>query len=198
MKNISIRFATPKDASSLLSIYAPYVRKTSITYEYEVPSMAEFERRIRHVTKSYPYLVAESDGEPLGYAYADRFHERQAYDWSVETTLYIREDCRNMGLGKLLYDTLEKILKVQNIVNVNACIAYPPTEDEYLTQNSVNFHRHMGYHLVGEFKKSGYKFGRWYSTVWMDKQIGIHQDVQPPLLPIDEVREFINKEYGIM
>ena len=89
---MTIRVAKPEDAKGLLEIYAPYVEKTAITFEYEVPSEEEFAGRIRHILTKYPYLVLEENGELLGYVYAGTFNERSAYDWAVETTIYIRED----------------------------------------------------------------------------------------------------------
>ncbi len=124
--------------------------------------------------KKYPYLAAERNGRLMGYAYAGTFNERAASDRSVETAIYIREDARKDGVGRMLYEALEKILCKQHILNLNACIAYVETEDPYLTKNSVQFHEHMGYHFVGRFHKCGYKFGRWYDLVWMEKHIGEH------------------------
>ena len=172
MKEVRIRIATIEDAKELLEIYGPYVENTAITFEYEVPSQDEFKKRIENILNKYPYLVAENQGEIVGYAYASSFHSRAAYQWSVETSIYIKQDQRNSGVGKALYQELERILKLQNILNLNACIAYPETEDEYLTKNSVEFHEHLGYRMVGEFHKCGYKFDRWYNMVWMEKHIG--------------------------
>lgn len=179
MENYKIRIATREDAEELLAIYAPYVKKTAITFEYDVPSVEEFAGRIDHILSKYPYLVAEKDEKIVGYAYAGTFYNRAAYDWAVETTVYVCEEQKKMGIGKCLYEALEEILAKQNILNLYACIAYPETEDEYLTKNSVKFHEHMGYRLVGEFCKCGYKFGRWYNMVWMEKYIGEH--VERPL-----------------
>ena len=173
--SITIRTAVPEDAQALLDIYAPYVEHTAITFEYEVPSVEEFSSRIRHTLQKYPYLVAEENGRLLGYAYASPFHDRPAYDWSVETSIYVDQKIRHKGVGKKLHDALEAALKEQGILNMNACIAYPPADDdEYLDKNSVEFHSHMGYRLVGEFYKCGYKFHRWYNMVWMEKLIGDH------------------------
>ena len=158
----SIREAKLEDAAELLAIYAPYVEKTAITFEYTVPSVAEFAERMQQVQQRYPYLVAEQDGKLLGYVYAGPFHERAAYDWAVETSLYVRQGVRRTGIGTALYAALETCLQEQGILNLNACIAYPPKEDEHLDKNSVEFHTHMGYRLVGEFHKCGYKFNHWY------------------------------------
>ena len=95
---LTIRFATPADAEALVAIYAPYILKTAITYEYEIPSVAEFARRIETYSAKYPYLVAELAGAPVGYAYACPLGSRPAFDWSVEAAIYIREDCKGMGI----------------------------------------------------------------------------------------------------
>lgn len=186
---VRIRPAAPADAGALLAIYAPYVNETAITFEYEVPGAAEFAGRIENTLKKYPYLVAERGGEPLGYAYAGAFKDRAAYDWAVETSVYIRRDARHLGLGRALYAALETALAAQGILNLNACIAVPPTgEDEYLSGDSVAFHERLGYALVGQFHACGYKFGRWYDMVWMEKFLGAHAADQPPVRPFPEVR----------
>ena len=190
---ITIRPATPDDAEALLSIYAPYVEHTAITFEYEVPSVEEFRERIIHTLQLYPYLVAERTSadstatEIVGYAYAGPLHARAAYAWSVETSIYVKESEKKSGIGKTLYLALEKILAAQNITNVNACIASPVVDDEYLNHNSIQFHEHFGYSMVGEFHKCAYKFGRWYNMVWMEKIITKHQDKQPPMIPFPEL-----------
>ena len=189
--NIHIRTASAADADALLAIYAPYVRETAITFEYEVPSAEEFAHRIMHTLEKYPYLVAEKDNEVLGYAYAGPFHERAAYDWAVETSIYVDQTRKHSGVGRLLHDALEDTLKKQGILNMNACIAYTPVEDAHLTNNSVEFHRHMGYRLVGEFYKCGYKFHTWYNMVWMEKQIGEHLADQPAIRKFREIESEI-------
>lgn len=177
--DISIGVVTPKDAEEILSIYAPYVENTAITFEYTVPKISEFRSRIEKTLERYPYLKAVSDGKIVGYTYAGVFHERQAYDWAVETTVYVKSGCAGQGIGKMLYNSLEKCLGAQGILNLNACIAYPENQDEYLTRNSAEFHKHIGYRTVGEFYKCGYKFNRWYNMVWMEKLIGEHNKYQP-------------------
>lgn len=174
ISGVVIRIAEEADAEKLLEIYAPYVEKTAITFEYTVPSLEEFRDRIRETLKKYPYLAAEKDGEILGYAYTGAFGKRAAYNWAAETSIYLKENRRHMGIGKQLYTALEKISKAQNILNLNACIGYPEKEDSHLTKNSFQFHEHMGYRLAGEFHQCGYKFETWYNMVWMEKSLGEH------------------------
>jgi len=197
-KQITIRVATPADAKALLRVYAPYVLNTAITYEYEVPDEAEFAERIRRILQKYPYLVAECDGEAVGYAYASTFIGRAASEWSVETSIYISADCRRMGIGGRLYTALEAILKMQNILNLNASIACSPGKDDrFVTRNSVNFHNHMGFRTVGEFDRCGFKFGRWYDLIWMEKHIGEHTANPLPVRKFDDVRDEVREKLGI-
>ena len=186
--DIRIRAATTADAKQLLAIYAPYVSKTAITFEYETPSLAAFQERIENTLKRYPYIVAEKNGEILGYAYTGAFVGRAAYDWAAEVSIYLKESRRGIGLGRMLYGALEELSKAQHILNLNACIGYPELEDTYLTRNSVQFHAHLGYAIVGRFHKCGYKFGTWYDMVWMEKLLGEHPDVPAPLIPFPELR----------
>lgn len=180
--DIHIRVASVDDAEALLAIYAPYVVKTAITFEYEVPSLDEFRGRICHTLQKYPYLVAEEKGKILGYAYVGPFHDRAAYDWAVETSIYVDENLRRSGVGGKLNRALEAVCKAMGILNMEACIGVPEVEDEHLTRNSEEYHTHIGYRLVGEFYKCGYKFGRWYNMVWMEKLIGEHKDeMQSPI-----------------
>ena len=187
-ETITIRPAKKEDAAELLAIYTPYVKQTAITFEYEVPSIQEFAKRITDTVQKYPYFVAECGSELVGYAYAGPFKERAAYDWAVETSIYVKMDRRQLGIGKKLYEALEAALQKQGILNVNACIAYPKTEDEHLTKDSVYFHEKCGYTMVGKFHSCGYKFDRWYDMVWMEKMIGEHKSPQEPVRWFPEIR----------
>lgn len=196
-EKITVRIATEKDAPALLKIYEPYVLQTAITFEYEVPTLEEFTRRIRNTLQKYPYLVALRQGEICGYAYAGEFHARAAYDWAVETSIYVGLDYKRQGIGRRLYNALEKALGEQGILNLNACIAYPAGEDPYLTRDSVEFHKRLGYRMVGEFYQCGYKFHRWYNMVWMEKHIGEHLTQQPPVKPFPLIASSLGEKYGI-
>ena len=169
-----IRKATIDDAERLLEIYAYYVKNTAISFEYDVPSLEEFRNRIGGTLKKYPYLVLEDDGIIQGYAYAGAFVGRAAYDRSCELTIYLEKKKKRRGYGRALYEALEQALKNMGILNLYACIGDPVAEDEYLTRNSEQFHRHLGFSKVGTFHKCGYKFNRWYNMIWMEKIIGEH------------------------
>lgn len=178
-QTIRIRDAVPDDADRLLEIYAYYVEHTAITFEYAVPTPDEFRARIEQTLRRYPYLVIEADGVIRGYAYAGAFKERAAYDRCCETTIYLEHTEAKRGLGRKLYEALEERLSEMGILNLYACIGYTDAEDEYLNKNSAEFHAHLGYATVGTFRKCGYKFGRWYDMIWMEKIIGEHKNDQP-------------------
>lgn len=177
MNSITIRMASPADAPAMLEIYAPYVRHTAITFEYDVPSIGEFSQRMESTLGFYPWLAAEENGRIIGYAYAGPFKARRAYKWAVETSIYVARDCRGRGVGRMLHNALEEILHRQGILNMCACIAVPhDREDETLTLGSVRFHEALGYRMVGRFDRCGCKFGRWYDMAWMEKHIGEHAE----------------------
>ena len=173
--HLTIREARLEDAEAMRAIYAPYVEHTAVTFEYETPTIEEFRRRMETVQARYPGVVVEDDGCLVGYAYASPFKERDAYQWAVETSIYLDITMRRKGVGSLLYEQLEEALRRQGILNMNACISYIEPEDEYLSLDSVRFHERMGYTLVAHFHQCGKKFGRWYDMVWMEKLIGEHK-----------------------
>ena len=182
--NCSIRLARSQDAAELLEIFRPYVLETAVAFNYEPPTLDEFRNTMEDRLRRYPYLVAETEEGLMGYAYASPFKARAAYDWAVETSIYVKQGHAGQGYGRLLHDRLETLLKAQNILSMYACIAYTDWEDAHLTNNSMNFHAHMGYELTAKFPKCGYKFGKWYDMIWMHKEIGSHNVPPSPLIPI--------------
>ncbi len=179
MDTITVRDAVPADAARILEIYAYYVEHTAISFEYEVPTLAEFEKRMERTMQKYPYLVVEQDGVIQGYAYAGAFVGRAAYDYSCELTIYLDHAAKKRGFGRKLYEALEERLRALGFLNLYACIGYPDVDDEYLDKNSAAFHAHMGFETVGTFHKCGYKFGRWYHMIWVEKIIGEHKTQLP-------------------
>ena len=177
---MNIRIASPEDAPALVEIYAPYVRDTAITFEYEVPTAEEFSDRIRNTLEKYPYLAAEEAGCILGYAYASAFKIRAAYSWSVETSLYVRQDVQRQGLGSALYRALEEHLCRQHICNLCACITYP-------NPASIAFHERHGYQMVAHFHRSGFKLGAWHDMVWMERELCPHTNPPLPFIPFSQL-----------
>lgn len=171
----SIRIAKEEDMERALQIYSYYVEHTVVSFEYAVPSLEEFKERYRNIIKKFPYLVVEMDGEIVGYAYANTMKSRAAYNWGVETTIYLdKERCRN-GIGSALYLELEKYLARQHILNLYACISYP-------YPMSVLFHEKLGYQKIGHFRNCGYKFNKWHDMIWMEKLLGEHKENMQPVI----------------
>lgn len=182
MGEINIRTVTAADAEELVSIYAPYVLETAVTYEYEVPSVEEFRGRIENTIKKYPYLAAVEDGVILGYAYASAFHPRAAFQWSAEATVYLRKEAHGRGIGRMLYEKLEEILAKQNVQTVIALIADPNPE-------SVAFHEKMGYSIAGRLTNCAYKLGQWRGMYYMEKFLGNHDGEPKTFIPYPEIAE---------
>lgn len=180
MANYTIRRAKSEDAQALLTIYAPYVTDTPVTFEYEVPSLGEFTGRIQSVSAEYPYLVCERDGTANGYAYAHRYKERAAYQWDAELSVYLDGRSRGQGLGKAFYTALIEILRLQNIKNVYGCVLCP-------NESSERLHESFGFQRVGVFHSTGYKCGAWRDVVWFEKQIAPYESEPEPFRSIQTV-----------
>lgn len=171
MDQMSIRNVRTSDAGRLAEIYSHYVLDTAVSFEYEAPSADEFIKRIEHTAAKYPYLVCEKANIVAGYAYAEAYSKREAYSWTVSTSIYIDKDHRREGIGTRLYASLEQELQKQGIINLLAGVAFSEEEDEYLTHDSYLFHLKEGYEKVAHMKTVGKKFGRWYDLLWMQKKI---------------------------
>ncbi|HFI0724349.1 TPA: N-acetyltransferase family protein [Streptococcus suis] len=161
---IKIQSAQIEDAADLVAIYAPYVENTAITFETEIPTVADFASRIEKTLEKFPYLVAVEEGQILGYAYASTYYARAAYDWTVELSVYVSREVRGKGIGSLLYAALEEELTVRGFKNFLACIALP-------NPASLALHEKRGYEQVAHFKKVGYKFDTWHDIVWLQKSL---------------------------
>lgn len=161
----TIRLATPQDAGGMLDIYAPYVRQTAVTFEYDVPSLEEFRGRVENTLPRYPWLAAEEAGLILGYAYAGRYHSRAAFQWDAEGSIYLRPQAQGTGLAAPLYRCLIQLLTVQGIQNFYGCITHPNPASEA-------FHRKMGFTDLAIFPKAGYKLGQWWDILWNHLPLG--------------------------
>jgi phosphinothricin acetyltransferase len=140
---------------------------------FSASSVEEFAERIKNTLADYPYLVAEKDGEILGYVYASTFKPRCAYRHCVETSIYVAREAHGQGVGSKLYEALEEELKSRGIINLNACIAWIETPNSHLTHQSPDFHSKMGYKRVAHFHRCGYKFDEWYDMIWMEKLLDV-------------------------
>lgn len=188
INGITMRTAGEADAERLIEIYNYYVVNTAVTFECTPPTADEFRRRIRETLINYPYLVAEYKGVVVGYIYAGRFRPREAYDWAASTSIYVDRDFRHRGIGKRMYEELERILRAQNVTNVYAAAADPQTDhDPYLSRNSEPFHNAIGYKKVATYSNCAYKLGGWYNLVVMEKVIGERKCPMEPFIPFSQL-----------
>ena len=166
---ICVRPATAEDAEQLLEIYTPFVISedsslSNVSFELEAPDVEEFRQRIHDISAQFPYLVGEVQGQILGYVYCHPYRERLAYQWAVEVTIYLAPAGQGKGLGRVLYEAMENILRLQGITMLYSCITVG-------NDHSIKMHEALGYRLIGTFTNSGYKNGQWLDTVWLEKQL---------------------------
>ena len=186
-----IRAAEKADVPAMLAIYAPYVLETTITFEYAVPTLSEFEDRFSAVTEKLPWLVWEEKGAVLGYAYASLPFTRAAYAWCAEPSIYLRSDARGRGIGKRLYAALESILLELGYVVSYAIITGENTP-------SLAFHDALGYRKCGELVNSGQKFGRWLDVYWLEKRLNSVETPRNSPIPWKEFSKNIQKFSDIL
>ncbi len=167
----SIRLARKEDAEQMLGIYAPIIRDTAISFELELPTVCEFENRVAEYLDVGPWLVCESEDRVVGYAYASRHRSREAYQWSVEVSVYVAESQHRSGVGRALYTSLIKCLRLQGFYNAYAGITLPNTA-------SVALHENLGFQPVGVYRDVGFKLGQWHSVGWWSLAL---QDDSPPV-----------------
>lgn len=171
-----IRFAQEKDAAALLEIYKQYI-DTSITFEYELPSKEEFQRRIREYSKEYPYFICTENGRCVGYVYAHRAQERAAFQWNVELSIYLDKNFHGKGAGKVLYEMMFEILAIQGVKTLYGLVTTP-------NPSSIKLHESTGFQLAGTYHNTGFKAGKWRDLLLYEKQIGEY-DINPnPIIPI--------------
>ena len=181
MKEITIREANIKDSKQILDIYSPYILKTPITFEYSIPTLEQFKKRVENTLEKYPYLVCEENNEIIGYAYAGAYKGRKAYDFTAELSIYIKEGYDKKGIGKNLYSALIDILKKKNLQILYACITI------HKTLGSNQFHEKLGFKKIGFFEKSGYKDYNWYDTAWYSLEIGNFETNPKEIIPITKL-----------
>ncbi len=157
-----IRPATPSDAASILAIYSPYVRDTAVSFEEEVPTLAQIESRIERTLQRWPWLVCEQAGEVVGYVYASQHRDRAAYRWAVDVAAYVSPTYRRAGIGRALYTSLFELLGQQGYYRAYAGITLP-------NPASVALHEAVGFGPVGVYKAVGYKLGAWHDVGWWQK-----------------------------
>ncbi len=159
-----IRIAKKEDISAMLEIYRPFVEETAVSFEYVLPTVEEFARRMEEHMGDYPWLVWEEEGKVLGYAYAGRAFERAAYSWNAEISCYLAPEARGRGVGRQLYARVEDILRKQGVRKVFAVVTSA-------NGASIGFHRALGYAEAACYRQVGYKLGAWYDVIWLEKEL---------------------------
>jgi L-amino acid N-acyltransferase YncA len=182
--SVTIRFAEPRDAAGIQSIYAPYCESSSVSFETVAPTVAQMAERIERVLAQYPWLVCEVGGQLAGYAYATRHSERAAYGWSVDVAIYTSPEFRRRGVARALYTSLFALLRAQGYYKAYAGIVVPNVE-------SVRLHEAVGFKPMAVFPGVGYKLGRWRDVGWWQLDL---QPESPEPAPPRTVGELINTE----
>jgi len=158
---IHIRPATVADGAALLAVYAPFVRDTVVSFEDDVPTLEDFQGRIRKSLSQWQWLLADVDGECAGYAYGSGFHQRAGYRWSVEVSVYVDPRFHRRGIGRALYTRL-----LAELTEMGYCMAYAGVT--LPNDASVQLHRSFGFEWVGTYHRAGRKFGAWHDVGWME------------------------------
>lgn len=161
---MKIRDATPEDTAAMLGIYAPIVTDTTISFELTPPTQAEFAARVAQVQQTHRWLVAETQEIVVGYAYAGAHRSREAYRFSVETSVYLHESVRGQGVGRALYEALFESLRETEFHYAYAGITLP-------NDASIALHTRVGFTPIGTFTQAGYKFDAWHDVAWMQRPI---------------------------
>jgi phosphinothricin acetyltransferase len=171
----NVRLAHPDDAPAVAAIYAPSVTSTATSFELIVPSAGEIAERIAKVSRHAPWLVLTRDGDIAGFAYATPHRERAAYQWSVDTSVYVRADQHRTGIGRMLYRVLLTLLRVQGFYAAHAGITLP-------NPGSVGLHEAMGFSRIAVEPSVGYKLGAWHDVGWW--QLALRDRTGEPAPPL--------------
>jgi len=177
-----IKLAENIHYAGMLEVYKPNILNSAISFEYEVPGLDEFATRINNIGQHYPCLVCLHNNEVTGYAYAGVHRVRSAYQWSVESTIYLAPDFQGRGVARVLYETLLSVLELQGFVNVYAGVTLP-------NEKSERFHLAMGFAEIAVFEKIGYKFGKWHDLKFFEMYLMEHPVDPAPPLSILRVKE---------
>lgn len=187
---MKLRLVQKSDVPAIVEIYGAYIRESVITFEITVPNEEDFWTRIQTVSKTSPWIVAEVNGKIAGYAYAGKHRDREAYQWSVEPSVYLAPEFHKMGIGTALYEKLFKILKLQGFYNAYAGITLP-------NPASVGLHESMGFQHLGTYPSIGYKMGKWHDVGWwrLNLQGGYAKEPAKPHSPqelgIEKIRQIL-------
>ena len=154
----------------MVEIYRPHVEDSWASFELVTPTAEELAARVARAQEQHEWLVADADGELLGYAYGVRHRERAAYRFSTEVSAYVAAGAQGRGVGAQLYQRLFDRLAARGYCNAVAGVTMP-------NDASVAFHERLGFTLVGVYRRVGYKFGGWRDVSWYERAL---RDGPPP------------------
>lgn len=161
---MKVRKLEENDIARCLEIYNYYIEETTVSFEEETLTTERFAERVHRICSEYPFIDAEDGGRVVGYAYLDRFHERSAYRYTSDLSIYLDKDCLARGTGGVLLEEIERLGKKQGITSI---ISLATGENS----RSCAFHEKHGFKLVGRLEKVGVKFGRELDVFYYQKQL---------------------------
>lgn len=181
MQEVTIRPAELTDAEEMLAIYTPYVTESTVSSEYDAPSIEEFRRRITTYTARFPWLVCRINGTVAGYGYASPHRSRAGYQWSAETSIYVAPGFHRCGVASAIYRAIFSLLVRQGYYNIFVGITSP-------NERSIKFHTALGFVISGAYQDSMYKFGQWRDVIWMAKSLRPHDIAPAPTVPFPQIQ----------
>lgn len=174
-----VRLATEADGAACAAIYGPFVEDTAISFELTPPTADELAARIARTTARTPWLVVEVDGVVRGYAYGTRHRDRPAYDWTVESAVYVDRAFAGRGIGKAAMAALLDVLRLQGFHLVVAGITQP-------NPASTGLHEALGFARIGQFEAIGWKQDRWHGVEWFGLELGPRDRPPTPIRPLSD------------
>jgi phosphinothricin acetyltransferase len=160
-----IRLATDADVEAIWEIYRPAVEESSVSFETSMPSPKDMQQRIQSCLLTYPWIVDDGKYGIRGYAYAGEYHQRAAYRWAAQVSVYVGKESLRQGVARHLYRALFAMLQQQGIRKLMAAITVP-------NEASQQFHESAGFAAVGVVSDVGYKRGDWQSMGWWQRSLG--------------------------
>jgi phosphinothricin acetyltransferase len=172
--NVVLRPARAEDFGRISEIYTHFVLHGLASFEEVAPDEGEMHRRwLALIEKDYPYLVAESAGQILGYAYAGPYRPRPAYRYTVENSVYVAPEATRRGVGGRLLDAVIEASAAAGFRQMVAVIG------DSANSASIELHRSRGFRKVGTFHDIGFKHGRWVDSVLMQRGLGRGAETLP-------------------
>jgi phosphinothricin acetyltransferase len=176
---VIVRLATPADGAACAAVYAPYVEDSSVSFELQPPTADEMAARIARTVERSPWMVAEVDGVVRGYAYGGRHRDRPAYDWTIETTVYVDRAFAGRGVGRAAMTAVLDIVRLQGFHLAVAGVTQP-------NPASTGLHLALGFRRIGEFEAIGWKQGRWHGVEWFGLELAPRDAPPTPIRPLGE------------